>query len=503
MQKIIFLALCSVLFYACASSRFDPNQKYSRDILESEFDLLRNVLQDKHPSLNWYTPADSMSFYFEHYRQRIKDSMTSMQFAWRVLAPLVDKIHCGHTSVSMSKAYGKWVSGKRFASFPYYLKTWNDSMAVVRTLLRDSFLARGTLIHSINGVHRSTLVDSIFEHLPEDGYANNINYIRISANFPYYHRNIFGVTDTFLIGYYDSSNNILYKKVPAFKPVVDTTDRTAAKKDTVSRKPVRRKPSREQRMKVYRELVIDSSKKFAVMEVNRFTKGHLRNFFRRSFRQLKRDSVNNLILDLRSNSGGRIALSTLLTRYISKCSFRVADSVYTPNRSLAPYTRYFENRWLNNLQIALTTRKMKDGKYHLRHYENKCYKPKKKNHFSGNVYVLINGPTFSAATLVANVLKGQDNIVLVGEEAGGGWHGNNGIILPEFRLPVTGTRVTIPLFRVVQFNHVPKNGMGVPPDVYVGTHYPSLIRGGDYKMQVVTNWILNDEGPLATANKED
>jgi hypothetical protein len=41
----------------------------------------------------------------------------------------------------------------------------------------------------------------------------------------------------------------------------------------------------------------------------------------------------------------------------------------------------------------------------------------------------------------------------------------------------------------VQFNHVPKDGRGVMPDVYIGTNYEALLKGYDKKMRVVMEMI--------------
>lgn len=456
--------------------------------MQSDFSLLRKILEAKHPSLYWYTSPDSINFYFDHYRALISDSMTEREFAWNILAPMVDKIHCGHTTVSMSKAYGRWADGRRFPAFPYYLKVWDDSMAVVQTLLKDSIFAKGTIVKSINGVSQASLVKAIFDRLPEDGYANNINFIRMSSNFPYYHRNIFGLSDKYHVEYLDAKGNLLSRDIPAYKPPIDTVKVDSTKKDSV-RLPKPKPAKRKRSLKYYRSFTIDSTKRFATLEVNGFTKGHLRSFFRRSFRKMRKEEIPNLIVDLRSNSGGRIGLSTLLTKYLSRTSFRVADTVYSKAGYLGPYTKYFEHKWLNNLQLFFTTTKKKDGKYHLRHFENMCYSTKKSLSYKGKVYVLINGPTFSAATLVTSTLKGQDGITIVGEETGGGWHGNNGIMIPEVKLPYTHTRISFPLFRVVQFCHVPKTGSGVIPDLYLGTNYDALMKGVDYKMKVVKDII--------------
>ena len=93
-------------------------KKYSPAQLQKDYNIFETMLEQSHPGLYWYTSKDSMDMYFSKYYNAIGDSMTEQQFTWHILAPLIDKIHCGHTSVSMSKAYGKWARGRRLPSFP-------------------------------------------------------------------------------------------------------------------------------------------------------------------------------------------------------------------------------------------------------------------------------------------------------------------------------------------------------------------------------------------------
>ncbi len=105
------------------------------------------------------------------------------------------------------------------------------------------------------------------------------------------------------------------------------------------------------------------------------------------------------------------------------------------------------------------------------------------------MYVLINGLTFSASALFCNSVKGQSNVTLVGEETGGGWHGNSGIMIPDIILPNTKLRVRLPFFRLVQFNHVPKNGTGILPDVLVKPTVSDVRNNIDRKMEIVKDII--------------
>ena len=86
---LIAVLLCT----SCAVSKknYDPNKKFSRQELQTDFLLLRNILEKKHPALYWYTPKDSMNYYFDSLYNNIADSMTELQFGWLVLAPLTQK----------------------------------------------------------------------------------------------------------------------------------------------------------------------------------------------------------------------------------------------------------------------------------------------------------------------------------------------------------------------------------------------------------------------------
>ena len=79
-------------------------------------------MEKKHPSLYWYTPKDSMDYFFDEGYKAITDSMTELQFGWKILAPLTATIHCGHTSFSMSKGWNKFIKNKTHTFFPAFFE---------------------------------------------------------------------------------------------------------------------------------------------------------------------------------------------------------------------------------------------------------------------------------------------------------------------------------------------------------------------------------------------
>jgi len=172
--------------------------------------------------------------------------------------------------------------------------------------------------------------------------------------------------------------------------------------------------------------------------------------------------------------------------------FTVADTVAANTRSF-PYKKYIRPWFVYWLSMRLTGRRNEDGRIHFRYFERHRFKPKEHNHFDGDIYLVTGGYTFSAAALVANTLKGQKNVTVVGEETGGGAYGNSAMHLPTVTLPNSGIRVTLPLYRlVINANH-PKDGRGIFPDIEVKPSSDYIKRGVDGKLEKVRQLIIDNE----------
>ena len=256
-----------------------------------------------------------------------------------------------------------------------------------------------------------------------------------------------------------------------------------------------------QRLNAIRLLKIDSVNRTAMMDLASFAKNNgLRKFFRHSFKALQQNKINHLIIDVRSNGGGSVSNSTLLTKYLADNPFKIADSLYAVGKSSA-YQRYIEAHFWNKLFILLLTKKKQDGNYHFGYFERKYFNPKKHNHYDGKVYILTGGNSFSATTLFATALIKQENVTVVGEETGGGAYGNSAWLIPDVTLPETHIRFRLPLFRLVIDKTVPKNGMGVQPEVISLPTVETVRRNSDYKLDKAMELIKKDKAARKTGQQ--
>ena len=146
--------------------------------------------------------------------------------------------------------------------------------------------------------------------------------------------------------------------------------------------------------------------------------------------------------------------------------------------------------------IRATQQNIKSGRavsHHFRYFERHYFKPKKRNHFDGQVYIITGGNSFSATTLFASSLIKQDNVTVVGEETGGGAYGNSAWLIPDVTLPETKVRFRLPLFRLVIDKNYPKNGKGVQPEVESKPTIEAIKRGIDFKLEKAMELIKKDK----------
>lgn len=480
MKKNLYFLILLLAAISCNSikrSYYDPAKRFSSQELREDFSILQKTLKANHPSLYWYSSQDSVDNFFSAAYKGFNDSLTEQQFRKRV-SWVINKIHCGHTVVRPSKAYSKYYSRQKIKSFPLLLKVWKDSAVVITNLLKDTIVKQGTIVTQINGVPVDRIVDSMCQLISSDGYSDIFKYQVISFNFPAFYKYTYGLDSMYTIQYTDSTGKLNEKTYKNFDSKADSLNSSQSTLPGFLTK----KQLRQYKLYSERKLDFDSSSNTAIIAVNTFSKGRLIRFFHRSFKKIRQQRIKNIVLDLRLNTGGSVMACTRLSQYLINRPFHVSDTVAAFSRSF-PYKKYTKPWFIYWLNMQLSGRRMKDGRIHFRYFEKHLFKPKTKNHFNGNIYILTGGYTFSAATLTASNLKGQKNVTIVGEETGGGAYGNSAMLLSGIILPNTGLRIALPLFRMVLDASRKKDGHGVLPDVEVKPSSEFIKKGADAKLE--------------------
>jgi hypothetical protein len=492
----IFAGLILIVFIlsgcGIARSSFDPNKKFSPQQLDKDYTIFQNILEQNHPGLYWYTSKDSMDYYFNWGRQKIKDSLTEPQFK-SILSYVLAKMDCGHTSARLSKKYSKYLDTLRSEKFfPLSLKLWDDTAVVAVNLhRRDTILKRGTVIQAINNRSIKQITDTLFRYISSDGY-NRTHKNQVLSNrgsFGSLYSTLFGLSPRYTIDFVDSSGKKHSVITSIYDPARDSLNRSAIRQFI---RPSR-KQQRKLRMQSARSLKIDTASSVAFLEVNSFGRGYgLRKFLKTSFRTLNDQKVQYLIIDVRTNGGGSVTNSTILSKYLAGHKFKISDSLYAINRN-SSYGRYIDKYFFNKLFMWFFTKKRRDGRYHFGYFERHFFSPKTKNHFNGKTYILTGGNSFSATTLFVHAVIKQNNVTIVGEETGGGAYGNTAWLIPDVKLPETKVEFRLPLFRLVMDKDQPKTGRGIQPEVESKPTVDAIRKNQDYKLDKVFELINTDK----------
>jgi len=245
----------------------------------------------------------------------------------------------------------------------------------------------------------------------------------------------------------------------------------------------------------------DSS--IAVIRIADFVKGNYRKFYKNSFRKLDSLQTKTLVIDLRNNTGGTLREVSYLYSYLADSSYRFVTKSEVSSKTSLWHIIPFKNKplWQQSAQTLLIpsiicwdvysfllTSKGKDGKYRFPFPESGLVHPKEKR-FKGKVYVLINGGSFSASSLLSTNLEGSKRETFIGQETGGAYNGCVAGIMPVLTLPKTKLSIRFGLLVCQSPFQSKTDGHGILPDKEINPTIQDRIKANDPELE----WVLKEE----------
>ncbi|MBL4670072.1 MAG: hypothetical protein JKY30_12535, partial [Flavobacteriales bacterium] len=233
----------------------------------------------------------------------------------------------------------------------------------------------------------------------------------------------------------------------------------------------------------------------AVLTVNSFSldPDQFKSKLNDLFKSIRKKKSSNLVIDVRQNDGGYgISAIDLISFLIHEPSKQIKSGSVVTNvlpekkyiiHTMSDYKQFFASNF-DTIKV--------DDRWRLKeeHIEHSKIIPHKKA-FDGTIYVLIGGRTYSAGATVALSAKNTDEMIVVGEEAGGGYYFNSGNYFATYELPNSKIMVRIPLMKIDHFvsNNSVLIGSGVLPDIQVPLTVQDLIEGRDSQLDYVLKQI--------------
>ncbi len=480
MKKIVsFFLLFNVLccFVLNAQSLEKSDRKYSIEALQEDFRVLRSSLEEGHAGLYRYNSKQEFDRYFDSLYACIIHEQTETEFM-RFLTPLIYKIHCVHSWVSNPDTYKesnsyfplpiKIIDNKMYADCDYDGVKFGSELVAINGEKTQNILEKLYITQSTDGFNQ-TFLPRILEYSFHSRYKQHISdtnsytmLIKAPLSSEIVQIKTTGVTKDSLRAIFKTRHlNLKYKNAPALSYNfqndstvllnIETFDGTLIKNDKID----------------------------------------YDTYLKAFFKELDEKNVKNLIIDLRRNPGGTSAYNPGLFSYLTSKPFDVFASVQinTITPSFLRYTQFAgqEKQLMAEWKKQFKTQN-KEGKYET---VMEAANVPKKNNFKGNVYLLVSGLTVSTAARFTDVFSVNRRGVIIGEEPGGGYFGNNGGVHAVLTVPNTKLKFDVPLFKMIMAGALNKawEGHGVQPDYSVHSTITDYENGRDGELEFILDLI--------------
>ena len=436
-----------------------------RDLLLSDVDFLKNNLEMAQPGLYNYTPKKDLDAFFEEVKNNITNDMSSIDF-FRLIAPLSNLIKNGHSILVPSSKWEDYVitSAKLL---PLDLYFFDNQIYILRNVSDQAEIREGSILKSINGKSAFDIFNFMVDRWFKDGHNKTRPREIVEEEYRLLYTHFFGASERYTLEIVNASGETAFVDV---KGIQESKFKIRLKQN-FGKEYVpwwRREPA---------PLSFNINNGTAYLKVTQFNNGVKSNdgkryskFIKNAFKTFKEKGITNLVLDLRGNQGGDVKPQLELLRHIIKEPFHLYKEVFANVRSL-PNPEYYEfdalskvefkNNFVNEKVVGVYPMKNRLG------FEDKPQQPSE-NLFSGNLYVLIDGWSFSATGEVCGIIKEhRKDVVFVGEETGGNPVTNISGIQTFLTLPHSKNRILICLVSYTTDVSYKNEGHGVIPDHWV------------------------------------
>lgn len=468
MKYLFCLCLITQLFY-CRSTV--TAQSLTAAEAREDIEFLKRRLDQFHPAVGFYTPKERYERLYDSLFNGLTDKMGYLPF-YRHLSPLVNSLKDGHTNLNHRRSF----IDKHTRYFPFYIRSIGSDYYITHNVSADTSLRRGTQLLRIDGRPVADIHRELMETDRSGSDGDNLTGRRQWSLYQFadYYAAWFGSADSLTLSFRLPNDTLIQRKRIACV--------TLHQFRSTFQKRYRNSASSFPNLSLQ---VIDSLSGTAVLHVSSFS-GLKRNDpfqlaykrrLKRVFRTIHKTGIDNLIVDLKQNGGGMVINSARLLRYWMPNRFTIMQREQMKGAARAELI----TRWnpFSALQFSMQYKRDKQGGFASRSHK-RWYRPAGKFAYKGNLFFLMNGASFSAATSV--LAKSLDAGVgtFVGEACGGAYWGDFAGHFKTVTLPHSRIQVRIPLKKLTHAVDLTRaNGFTVEPDIDVAPTYEDLLNGHD------------------------
>ena len=458
-------------------SNVEPSATFTTAQLRRDFQVLREALEEGHPGIYRFTPKSELDHVFDRAAKQLNRPMTAMDF-YRLLAPVVARLKCGHTSLRPSGLMEQRLADEPL--IPIEIAILGGKLYVARDYSAAAQLA-GAEVLSINDVPIARILASMLAVSHGDGDSPTAGPYQLShgRGFARSLYLIAGLRSPFRIRYIGGGKTV--EAVLTGMPL-----------KVIHEVELSRYPSPPQHGNATWSLLEGGS--IGVLKITSF-KGNagddvpMSAFFERVFTEAHGRNVSKLILDVRDNGGGKDELGRVLFSYFADQPFRYYRDLVV-NKLSFRFFQYVPDREPLPPNVDEMVKPGADGKYHWVGHPNWGMQQPAAPHFGGKVVVLMNGGSFSTACEFLSTLHNHGGATFVGEETAGGYYGNTSGTAASVVLP--NSKLILPVQLVGYYLAIEGGALGahgIRPDHHVEYSIDDILAGRDRAMEMALRLV--------------
>ena len=470
----------------------DFSQKIPKAKILEDLTLLEESLDSLHPSFTRYRKQEEIRSKFDTMKKECTKAMTALEF-YILIAPFISFIGDGHTNILPDSEIMKWLIEKKgiFPLQPIFLE---NRFFVIKNYSDSDVFDCNCEILSIDDTPINKIINSLLCYVQIDGLGEERKYRKLENSFHILYSLIYGPKSEFKVQYRDTEGN-----------KINTSSIRAITREEIKLAKAKKYPE-DSYNPLYSLTILENDialvkirsflngKKYAKVFKNKQYKnnGKLNRFLKQTFRLLEFKGINKIIIDIRDNDGGKKTNSILLYSYLSKEPFNFYKNCYLKRKSynfLKKNKKRFDSFVVKTIpKLSIEDEFIKFNNYFFMKSLYKTHKPKS-NMFSGEVYILVNGRTFSAAGEFTAISQYYQRAIVIGEETSAGILGNTAGHIVKIKLPYSKIRLFIP---ILQFNNnlvaeEPKRGI-IPdykPEHSIENHFTEKDMMLEYTLDLI------------------
>lgn len=468
-----FLVLCSLLSFGQKQPL--GNQYFYRAACIQDIKQLQQTLVATHPSLYTYISKENFSKKFTTYIYNLPDSINSYQF-YNELTLLVNQVRDGHLFLSANETMNNFELSQGHL-LPFTFRIF-DYKLFVQTNYGNSPIEQWDVITAINGLATTEIIYELLPLLPSDGYCGSRKLKLLEENFALLYARKYGFSTSYQVKAISKKNNS--------KPLLYSIQGIKTKKLY----------EQKERKSLYFE--IDKTKSRAYLKVPTFNSVEIEQadidwekWLKTHFKQIQEDSIQAFILDLRGNEGGSVELMSELLSYLMLTDFQLYESITINPELLKNKAQLLTDKQVKRLkkQTSIENDSLVWNEKFTSHY----YFPHK-NTFTGQLYILMDGGTYSSASHAVQVLKHRTKTLFFGTETGGNGVGSNAGKTLTRQLNNSNFQVHIPLMQgIYKTKQAFSTTSGILPDKYCGNELLMELKYPDICLLNVLEYIVQNK----------